>query len=114
MQHSVDLNWRGREMKKLRKAAEICNTSASLFSGDREKSHGSVRENHEKIACLWNAYLVARREPGEPLGPLDVLHLMTLLKIARTQHGAYNEDDWLDGVGYFALAGEIAEEDEVN
>ena len=33
---------------------------------------------------------------------------MTLLKIARSQAGDHNIDDYIDGVGYQAIAGEIA------
>ena len=33
---------------------------------------------------------------------------MSLLKIARTQAGEHNIDDYIDAVGYQAIAGEIA------
>jgi len=41
----------------------------------------------------------------------DVLVMMALLKIARTRHGEFNRDDWVDALGYVALAGQVAEED---
>lgn len=99
-------------MVEVKKAVKICNEAAKLISGDREESHGSVRQNHENIAKLWNAYLVIRQEPAAELTAVDILHMMVLLKMARTQLGKYNPDDWLDGVGYLALAGEVTEEDE--
>ena len=34
---------------------------------------------------------------------------MVLLKIARTQAGSHNIDDYVDACGYAAIAGEIAE-----
>ena len=34
---------------------------------------------------------------------------MTLLKIARSQAGQHNIDDYVDGAGYQAIAGHIAE-----
>jgi len=34
--------------------------------------------------------------------------MMALLKIARMELGTYNPDDYFDGVGYVAIAGEIA------
>ena len=34
--------------------------------------------------------------------------MMALLKIARTQSGAMNDDDAIDAIGYIACAGEIA------
>jgi hypothetical protein len=37
--------------------------------------------------------------------------MLALLKLARTQHGEFNRDDWVDALGYVALAGQVAEED---
>jgi hypothetical protein len=34
--------------------------------------------------------------------------MMALLKIARTKSGSVNIDDWIDGSGYLACAGEVA------
>ncbi len=34
---------------------------------------------------------------------------MVLLKLARTKTGGHNGDCFIDGAGYFALAGELAE-----
>ncbi len=34
---------------------------------------------------------------------------MALLKIARTQNGEHNIDDYIDSCGYAAIAGEITE-----
>lgn len=90
------------------KAAEIATRAAELVGGDREKQHGTKFENFSKISTLWNAYLAIRRDPGAPLDALDHAHLMVLLKIARTQLGAYNPDDAIDMAGYAACAGEIA------
>ena len=40
--------------------------------------------------------------------PEDVANMMALLKIARTQAGQHNPDDYVDACGYSAIAGEIA------
>lgn len=88
------------------KAHDIATAAAALVHGDRERTHGPKFDNHQKIAELWNAYLRIRK-PGE-LEALDVALMMALLKIARSQLGAYNADDFLDLVGYGAVAGEIA------
>ena len=39
----------------------------------------------------------------------DVATMMVLLKIARTQAGSHNVDDYVDACGYAAIAGEIAD-----
>ena len=44
-----------------------------------------------------------------PLNGLDVALMMTLLKVARTKAGSHNPDDYVDMVGYSAIAGELAE-----
>jgi len=45
---------------------------------------------------------------SQPITPEDVCHLMTLLKIGRMQHGNQNADDYIDAIGYQALAAELA------
>lgn len=92
------------------KASDICAKAGSLVSGDREASHGPKLKNHENIAALWNAYLAIRRDPVAPLSALDAAQMMALLKIARTQLGATNPDDYVDLAGYAGVAGEIATE----
>tara|TARA_R110002153_G_scaffold266354_1_gene429599 strand:+ start:2781 stop:2891 length:111 start_codon:yes stop_codon:yes gene_type:complete len=34
---------------------------------------------------------------------------MALLKIARAKNGTFNLDDFIDGAGYMALAGDLGE-----
>lgn len=99
------------------KAHDILQKAAELVAGDRERTHGPKLENHKNIAALWNAYLAIRKpkhdEEGyageRPLDAFDVAIFMALLKIARTQLGEHNPDDYLDGSAYLAIAGEIAD-----
>jgi hypothetical protein len=91
------------------KAPEILRRAADLVGGDRELTHGTKLENHAKIAAMWNAYLAIRRNPAAPLNQTDVALLMVLLKVARTQLGAFNADDFTDMAGYAGCAGEVAE-----
>lgn len=67
---------------------------------DREQTHGNKREVLNQIARLWRAYL------GVPVDAAQVATMMVLLKIARSQNGEMNPDDYIDAVGYAALAGE--------
>lgn len=93
------------------KAGEIATEAAKLVCGDRKNAHGSPALNHANIAALWNGYLGIRREPASPLSGEDVALMMALLKVARTQSGALNVDDFVDGSGYMAIAGELAQQD---
>lgn len=90
------------------KAGDILTTAANLVGGDRARTHGDKTENHGKIATVWNAYLSIRQEPAAPLSALDVAMMMALLKVARTQLGSFNPDDFIDLAGYAGCAGEIA------
>jgi len=90
------------------KAHEIAAKAAELVAGDRENQHGSKERNFANIAALWNGYLAIRRDPSAPLTSTDVGHLMVLMKVARTQLGNVNPDDWQDMCGYAACAGETA------
>lgn len=90
-------------------AETIATTAASLVGGDRARTHGDKVENHNKIAAVWNGILVAAgKAPAKPLDAHDVATLMEGLKIARRFTGSFNLDDYVDSVGYAAVAGEIA------
>lgn len=91
------------------KAAQIARRAAELVGGDRHKQHGDLLVNHQCIAGMWNGYLLARIVSGKPneLSAEDVVSMMELLKIARRLNGADNVDNYVDGAGYAAIAGDI-------
>ena len=97
------------------KAEESLSKAAALVGGDRAKQHGDKMINHQNIATMWGAYLklvvnkAIRERKDFELSAADVAALMALLKIARTQAGAYNDDDYVDGAAYFAIFGELNE-----
>lgn len=89
-------------------AKTIADRTAALVGGEREREHGPKLENHQKIAEVWNGILVASgKRPPTALDAHDVANLMEGLKIARRYCGAFNIDDYVDGAGYAACAGEI-------
>jgi len=88
---------------------EILGQTQKLVSGDRHKKHGDKIENHKNIANLWTAYLQNKMKLNVTVLPEDVANLMSLLKIARTQAGEHNIDDYVDAAGYISISGEIAE-----
>ena len=90
------------------RAGDIAKRAADLVAGDREAQNGTKLHNFRNIVTLWNAYLAIRRDPAAPLDEADHAHMMVLMKIARTQAGRFNPDDWLDMTGYAACAGEVA------
>jgi hypothetical protein len=92
-----------------RRAVDIAGKAASLVGGDRDRQHGAKHDNFRRIAGVWNAWLSIRKEPSAPLDAHDVGCMMALMKLARTQSGALNVDDYVDACGYAACAGEVAQ-----
>jgi hypothetical protein len=91
------------------KATKIAEKAAEIIGNGRAELHGDVLLNHSKIASVWNGILMAANKgPLIPLDAHDVANMMEGLKIARRYCGAFNPDDYVDGCGYSACAGEIA------
>ena len=80
-----------------RMASDIFGDAAQAIK-DRASRHGDPYLTHQRIADLWSAYL------GRGLSPADVVRMMILLKIARSQEGHEKEPDHAtDMAGYAAL-----------
>lgn len=90
------------------RAVEIAQKAANLVGGDRDRQHGQKHDNFSRIATMWNAWLETRKDRAAPLDAHDVGVMMVCMKLARTQSGAVNPDDYVDACGYAACAGEIA------
>ena len=86
---------------------KILDQAKKLVSKEREDKHGDKVVNHENISRLWTGYLQNKTKLSIVILPEDVANLMTLLKIARSQGGSFNLDDFVDACGYSAIAGEI-------
>nr|BAR32134.1 hypothetical protein [uncultured Mediterranean phage uvMED] len=88
-------------------STEILDKVKKIVSSDRAKQNGDMVENHENISRLWTSYLQNKTKLNINILPEDVANLMVLLKIARSQGGAFNIDDFVDMTGYSAIAGHI-------
>lgn len=86
---------------ELKFRAEDVLKEALVVIEQREHQHGTKRAVFDQTRRLWSAYL------GIPVTAEQVAQMMVLLKIARSQNGAFNPDDHVDAVGYAALAGEM-------
>ena len=84
-------------------SAESLLQTVSEVLKERESQHGSKHAVFDQARLLWTAYL------GIPISSEQVAILMVLLKVARSQNGASNPDDFVDAVGYMALAAEMRE-----
>jgi hypothetical protein len=79
---------------------EILTRAADLINGDRAKQYGPPQENFARIAAGWSVIL------GTTVTPDQVALCMAWLKIARLVNGP-QEDSYVDGAAYLALAGEL-------
>ena len=97
-------------MEGVKKAGEYASEATDLLTGSRQNQNGDKLANHLNIARLWTAYLqnASKMPVNVSISPSDVSRLMVLLKVARSQAGNYNPDDYVDMIGYSAISGEIS------
>lgn len=78
-----------------------------LTTGVRDEMYGHPRDNHERIAAIWSAIL------DQPITANQVALCMVGVKLARAAHFPYHDDNYVDGAAYFAIACEVAREENV-
>ena len=89
-------------------ARDILVEAGKTILQNRPGVHGSAEQSFEMIGDLWTVYLRhTRRVRGtDAVQPEDVAQMMTLLKKARSLYGDItNRDNFVDDIGYAALAG---------
>lgn len=97
--------------KPANRCADVLTKALELTGGDRAKTHGDKRQNHQNIADLWNAYLKDGPLGKRRLSAQDVAVMMCLLKIARMKSGTFNLDNFIDLAGYAGVAAECSDDD---
>lgn len=90
---------------KMPRRIEILEQAQELTLGDRNDQHGSPYENHVNIAQIWSVIL------KQNVTPHQVALCMAGLKIARLAGNPFNEDSYIDGAAYLAIAGELIDRD---
>jgi hypothetical protein len=85
--------------------ADILDTAKEYITKDRADTHGDAEANFGLIAAYWSAHL------GRNIKSHDVAVMMTLLKLARAKSNPAHADNWIDGCGYLACGGEIADKE---
>jgi hypothetical protein len=93
--------------------ATILHEAERCVCTDRETQYGSPEDNFSLIAQLWELYIKRKCVSFSAdvcILPEDVGCMMALLKIARIASGQIKDDNYVDGCGYLACAGELANE----
>jgi len=80
---------------------EILQHAAELTLGDRNDQHGDPYINHKNIAAIWSVIL------DRTIEPYEVALCMAGLKLARLAGNPANQDSYIDGAAYLAIAGEL-------
>lgn len=91
----------------MRTAHSIASEATSLVGGDRRRAYGDATDGWTKVAAVWNGILIASGRTGD-IDAHTAANMMEGLKIARRYVGPFNADNYVDGAGYAAVAGEIA------
>lgn len=85
----------------------ILNTANDIINGERKEDYGDAFDSFDRIAGLWSSYL------DHHISPVDVAHMMILMKVSRgTNHAKFNkihEDNLVYIAGYSALAYQVSE-----
>jgi len=81
----------------------ILEAANDAITKDRAATHGNAEQSFSMIAAYWSIYL------GENVTAFDVAQMMILFKTARAQGNPSHADNFIDQVGYAALAGEMAD-----
>lgn len=74
---------------------------------DRQDVHGAPENTFALIAEYWSVYLTGEAGRQVLIDSADVAVMMTLFKVARLQANPTHQDNIIDGIGYFAIAGEL-------
>ena len=95
-------------------AAMLLNEAAETVVSKRPGVHGSAENSFEMIAQMWSVYLTHKVrtmtgvDVAVPITAVDVAQMMSLLKKGRFVYGnPDNPDNFVDDLGYSALAGMI-------
>jgi hypothetical protein len=86
---------------------EVLESAIECVTKTRQDQHGNPENTFSIIADLWETYLCHKYSIDLTIRPEDVCAMMVLFKVGRFAIGSKNDDNAVDGAGYFALANEL-------
>ena len=94
---------------KAERGKYLCEKALRMINGKRQDQYGDPEDSFGLIAEYWSTYIgsMVLHDFNICLESKDVAHMMVLLKIARMQGKENKEDNYVDAIGYIALAGEM-------
>lgn len=86
--------------------ASVLTEALKTVTGQRQVDYGTVEDNFQNIANLWNSYFMNSSKGIPNIKSTDVASMMALMKIARLIHSPNHRDSWVDLAGYAACGAE--------
>lgn len=112
--NSVENAAKAAESKPTTPEGKLLAEAAQIIGHDRNDQYGNAEDSFGVIAEFWSTWLTARAGElvstmgGEPHSVIvtaaDVANMLGLMKKARTAVGGHKRDNYVDEVGYTALA----------
>ena len=89
--------------------SSILQEAQRIVFGARQGVYGHPRDDFQRTADLWSAYLVGRGllPPDYSVAPQDVAYMMILLKMARLMESPEHRDSIVDIAGYAETAARV-------
>lgn len=84
---------------------EVLQQAEQCITQDRAATHGDAEDSFASVAALWKWWMI-HRDSG-PLTAYDVAMMMSLFKHARAASNKAHADNFVDAIGYIALASEM-------
>tara|TARA_E500000081_G_scaffold154894_1_gene193414 strand:- start:1484 stop:1783 length:300 start_codon:yes stop_codon:yes gene_type:complete len=78
-------------------------TSKELIA--ERNNYGDPRENHQRIAGMWSAWL------GKRITAYEVAVMMSMVKLSRMKGDPSHDDNFDDAVAYLQIAQQIVDQD---
>lgn len=88
--------------------SDILDTAKTYVTRDRNATHGNPEDTFGLIAAHWTWWLQGKLTSGAVVTDYDVAQMMVGLKQARAKANPQHRDNYIDEVGYAAIAGELA------
>jgi len=83
----------------------ILEEAIKITTQERVGVHGNPEDSFRLIASVWNWYLGDVIE--KPIEGWQVAVMMTLFKVARSMNTPEHMDNFIDAIGYLAIAAEL-------
>lgn len=103
-----------------RRSHDVLALAQRIVCNERSERHGDTKSSFAAIAIMWQTYLRATNHKN-PHGELvainseDVAHMLSIMKKMRFAFGdPQNTDNFIDDIGYTAIATELANIDVPN